>query len=103
MLNVVYIFIVGKRVKENADIQITIDDDTELKFYYYVHFRVENFKMHFMQIWWPNGYGIGLVIQGSWVRVPLWGKKVSFCNVQFSLLPTRFSLYIQMKSTMTYT
>ena len=42
------------------------------------------------QIWWPNGCGNKLVIQGSWVRVPLWTGIFLF-SLSFSLFAARVS------------
>ena len=45
------------------------------------------FKLSFVcKIWRPNGLGTRLVIQGSWVRVPLWTRIFHFVIVGFRSL-----------------
>ena len=46
-----------------------------------------SFKLLFVcQIWWPNGLGTRLVIQRSWVRVPLWTRIFHFVILGFRSL-----------------
>ena len=39
-----------------------------------------------MKFRWPNGFDTRLVIQGSWVRIPLWARLFHFVILGFRSL-----------------